>query len=378
MGSNSGSNGPYSERFYNIPESEIGNRFNNQLGSEEGNYHQRLFDYIIVGAGSAGCALASHLVSKGSPGRSVLLLEAGIEAQHANAVRGPNHFPLLWRSEADWKYRSTPSSTEKLLPIGRRIDCERGKVLGGSSSLNYMMYVRGTKQDFDIWENEESCDGWGFDSVRKNFENVEQQICMSVPSPLPPEIEKFKMACESENISRRVDTNGTVSFGVANTLQSVLKKGRVRSDAFTALLEPLLDSSPNLTVISCAMVTKVIIEQKANKNNENKLEPVATGVEVVMTHSPTATGDDCNNKNQHQNNAIRFSARREVILCAGAINSPQLLMLSGIGDKRHLRSMGIQTQKHAPAVGKNLMDHPGQVPMGQVRVLVLLVLVWGY
>ena len=294
------------------------------------------FDYIIVGAGSAGCVLANRLSA--DPARSVLLLEAG-GSDTKLEIHIPAAYTKLHGSAVDWGFW-----TEAQTSLGnRRMYQPRGKTLGGSSSTNAMAYVRGNRLDYDDWAALGNR-AWGYDDVLPYFirsENNEQYAQLDPhyhgnAGPLnvtfatrfqTPLAGAFIEACQQTGIPANADYNGAEQAGVG-LFQFTIKDGR-RHSAATAFLKPALNR-PNLTVITRAHTKQVLL------HNDR-----ATGVEFV-------TG-----KNQTQ----RADARREVILSAGTFHSPQLLMLSGIGAVGALQSAGITVKKELPGVGQNLQDH---------------------
>jgi choline dehydrogenase len=289
------------------------------------------FDFVIIGAGAAGCVLASRLSQ--NPSHRVLLLEAGGSDQH-QAVQIPAAFPKLFKSKQDWAYHTEP------VPglLNRRAFWPRGKMLGGSSSMNAMMYVRGHERDYDAWERLGNS-GWGFDAVLPYFKRSERfedgetrthggsgELHVSRLRSPNPISHAFIEAGVELGWVRNPDCNGDAQEGVG--LAWVNQKNGQRFSAADAFLKPILRRN-NLTVIQNALVTKLEIEHER-----------VIGVEF-----------------QRQQQTTRASVRREVILCGGAINSPQLLMLSGIGSKRDLERLGIAVKADLPGVGWNLQDH---------------------
>ena len=262
-----------------------------------------MYDYVIVGAGSAGCVLAARLSA--DPSVRVLVLEAG-GTDRKTEIRIPAAFSKLFRSEVDWGYDSEPEDGLD----GRRIYLPRGKVLGGSSSINSMIYQRGDRADFDAWGQ-----GWTYDDVLPSFQRAEERLCVEDlrdPSPLSRAF---------------VAAAGQAGIGDASLVRVTQRRGR-RWSAADAYLKPAR-RRPNLDVLTGALAERISFDGRR-----------ATGVAYrVGGHRTTAR------------------ARREVIVCAGAFNSPQLLMLSGLGPAEHLRAHGIEVVRDLPGVGQNLQDH---------------------
>ena len=289
------------------------------------------YDYVIVGAGSAGCVLANRLSE--DPAARVLLLEAGGNDRHL-AVKMPAAFPEQFHTKRDWDYNTDP---EPALG-GRSLYLPRGKMIGGSSSMNAMLYVRGRPEDCAQWEAA-GADGWGWDEVLPYYlksENNERGASqfhavggpLNVMDPRSPRplTARFLAACEVAGIPYSADYNTGIQDGAA--LAQVTQKGGRRWSAADAFLRPAM-GRPNLTVRSGALVCGVELQGGR-----------ATGVRVRV------------------NGREELIGAGEVILSAGAFGSPQILQLSGIGPADHLRSVGITPQVDSPRVGDGLQDHP--------------------
>ena len=289
------------------------------------------YDYIIVGAGSAGCAVANRLSE--NPQHNVLLIEAG-RASHP-VTRLPASFALLIDNPlANWRYRSEPEESTG----NREIPVPRGKLLGGSSAINGLVYVRGNKLDYDTWAQMGNT-GWSYDDVLpffKKMENYQGELSEIRGGDGPLKVSKvtdrnpiydglFK-AAEENKIPVNKDYNGDDQEGISYT-QTTIYKGE-RMSAKIAYLSPI-KSRKNLTIITDSLVTRLLFEGKQ-----------CVGAEV-----------------KNKNKIIQYSAAKEVILCGGAINSPQVLELSGIGDRSILESKGIELIHELKGVGENLRDH---------------------
>ncbi len=276
------------------------------------------YDYIIAGAGSAGCVLANRLSADRSC--NVLLLEAG-GSNESIFIDMPSALSIpMNRRRFNWGFESQPEPHMD----DRRLHCPRGRGLGGSSSINGMVYVRGHARDFDHWA-ESGADGWHADAVRPFFDKAEQMLRPRTGSFANPLYEAFLQAGEQAGHERSANLNGTHQEGVG-PLAMTVHNGR-RQSAKRAYLEPAMQRH-NLHIIRHALADRVVFEGTR-----------AVGLEWS------------------KHGKRRTSRAAQVILCAGAIGSPAILQRSGIGDENHLSALGIPVVAHRPAVGQNLSDH---------------------
>ena len=291
-----------------------------------------MFDYVIVGGGSAGCVVATRLAE--DPGTRVLLLEAGPDASAVDEVQVPAAFSRLFRSQYDWNYVTLPQERAD----ARAVYWPRGRVLGGSSAMNAMIYIRGNRVDYDAWRDDYGCAGWGYRELFPYFLRAEDNSRPESPyhgkgGPLSVQDLRYKSEHTGHFIQAAIrrgavaneDFNGAQQEGVGY-YQVTQRDGRRCSAA-----DGYLANKPkNLAVVTDALVTGVLIEG---------------GRAAGVTY-----------RRGGQDETARAEA--EVILAAGAIGSPQLLMLSGIGPADDLRAQGIYVIADMPAVGANLIDHP--------------------
>ncbi|MHB8531671.1 MAG: GMC family oxidoreductase [Solirubrobacteraceae bacterium] len=291
------------------------------------------YDYVIVGAGSAGCVLANRLSE--DPSVRVLLLEAGGK-DRSPKIKIPAAFPEQFHTKLDWDYETEPEPhvDERALYI------PRGKALGGSSSMNAMLYVRGRPLDYDGWAAQ-GAPGWSYKDVLPYFIRSEDNVrgasehhgaggplrVSEQRSPRPLNT-RLLAASEAAGIPRIADYNGLEQDGVS-LFQVTQKNGR-RFSAADAYLRPAM-TRPNLEVRTG--VSALGVELEDGRAAGVRLRKGRRGEELVR-------------------------AEREVLLCAGAIGSPQLLLLSGIGDPQELRAAGVEVRHELPGVGRNLQDHP--------------------
>ena len=297
---------------------------------------ERHFDYVIIGAGSAGCVLANRLSA--DPACSVLLLEAGFAPSHALAD-APGASAMLEDSAMDWSFRSEPQA----FLDHRRILLSRGKALGGSSAINYCLYVRGNRGDYDHWAQLGNR-GWGYDDVLPYFRRAKANATHvdawhGADGPLDvedfrernPIQEMYLDAVESLGIPRNADFNGAAQEG-CGYYQGTLRDGK-RCSTATAYLDPVRERT-NLTIETGAHVTGLAMTGTR-----------VTGVDYAVGRA-----------------ARRARAAVETVLAVGAIGSPHILLLSGIGPADEIAGHGIPVVADLPGVGRNLLDHVDRIP----------------
>jgi choline dehydrogenase len=295
-------------------------------------------DYIIVGAGSAGCVLANRLSEDSN--NSVVLLEAGV-SDRKFIVQMPLGYALTFNNPAlNWMYDTQPEPELD----GRSCFWPRGKVMGGSSSINAMVYMRGLPCDFNAWRDS-GCEGWGWDDVLPMFKKHEDHQLVAnehhnqggelhisdVSGEVHPLSELFLTAGTELGYSRTDDFNGSQKEGVGH--YQLTSRNGFRASSSNAFLRPI-KRRKNLRVITQAHVIRILFEECGDGQNR------ASGVEYI-----------CKGKKQ------MLTASKEVIISGGAINSPQLLQLSGVGNANLLRKRGIDMQQDVKAVGQHLQDH---------------------
>lgn len=308
------------------------------------------FDYIVVGAGSSGCVIARRLVDAG---KKVCVLEAGGDETNPH-IDHLNNLGLIWHSAQDWDYYTTPQPGA----MNRKIHLPRGKVLGGSNALNAVIWVRGDAWDYEQWV-ESGCPGWSWDDVWPAFQAIENYdgeitenrgteglMDVRIGYERNPIQEDMVQAAEQTGVPYNPDYNSGSVEGVAR-IQLNVRDGK-RLNTWRAYLKPLL-GNPNLTVVTSAHVRRLLFGDSAK---------AVTGVEVDLRGRLCSLEAD------------------EVILTAGALASPELLLRSGIGPEDELREVEVEPLHHLRGVGKNLQDHwlspvifstgSAPVPLGEV------------
>ncbi len=292
------------------------------------------YDYIIVGGGSAGCVLANRLTE--NPDARVLLLEAGGKDNHPY-IHMPVGFAKLTAGPLTWGLETAPQKHAN----NRKIPYAQGRVLGGGSSINAEVFTRGNPADYDRWANEEGCKGWSFKEIQPYYIRSEGNTILAtdyhgtdgplgvsnIQSPQPLTL-AFVQSCQQYGMPYNPDFNGRVQEG-AGVYQTTIKNAR-RCSASVGYLRPVLNR-PNLTVETGCLVTRIVFH--GNR---------AVGVEYRRGGSMRADRADC-----------------EIIVASGAIGSPKIMMLSGVGPAAHLQNHGIDVVHDLPGVGQNLNDHYG-------------------
>ncbi len=291
------------------------------------------FDYIIVGAGSAGCVVANRLTA--DPSVSVCLIEAGGSDKSPWVTIPAGIFGLYGNKKYDYTFEGVP---QKHLN-NRTMMVNRGKALGGSSAINSMVYIRGNRNDYDGWEKL-GCAGWSYSDVLPVFKKLEAnqngqssnfhgstgELSVTKPQDPSPVGRIFVKAGQAAGLPENTDFNADTQLGLG--IYDVKQRRGKRESSYTAFVEPVLSRS-NLTIMTHTEVVSLIIEGDR-----------VTGLNAEVKGTPET-----------------IQASKEVILSAGTIVSPRILLASGIGDREQLKALGIECHQHVPGVGENLQDH---------------------
>ncbi|TDL19866.1 GMC oxidoreductase [Rickenella mellea] len=319
------------------------------------------YDYVIIGGGTAGCVLASRLSE--DPSVSVLLLEAGSTNEGHLLSRIPLGWGKIFKTSIDWNYKTTPQSTLN----NREIYWPRGKILGGTSSINALVYHRCAPEDFDEWV-EKGAKGWTYEAMKPYFERAENYTqhpsysgvdstqrgkggqIHTTHRPIAPISQYFIDACKNAGIPESKDINTPSGTLGVTAFSATIDAKNERSSAATAYLTPSVRARENLTIATNVLVERIVFKPDANGI------PKAVGV-LLSRHPETSKKGGQNQDVKAKLEIYGVHARQEVLLCAGSVGTPQILMVSGVGDARHLEDVGVKVVKDLPMVGRNLQDH---------------------
>ncbi|KAI0794378.1 GMC oxidoreductase [Fomes fomentarius] len=294
------------------------------------------YDYVIVGGGTAGCAIASRLSE--DRGTTVLLLEAGESNEGKLFSRIPLAFERMLNSTHDWRFRTVPQKNLQ----DRTIEMPRGKLLGGTSSINAMIYHHCDPEDFDSWEIK-GATGWGWSNMKKYFQRTQKDgPCCATDLETAPISKLFVEAANKLGIPHRRDFNTDEGTMGAGLFDGAVNAKHERSSAATSYLRPEVLERPNLTVGVSVYTERILFTSG-----------VGGSVKAVGVQASTGR------------NAPKYAvcASREVLVCGGVFGSPQLLLLSGVGPSAQLQKLKIPVVRDLPAVGRGLLDHlsPGSI-----------------
>jgi choline dehydrogenase len=315
------------------------------------------FDHIVVGAGSAGCVIARRLVDAG---RRVALIEAG-GPDYSPAIHQPNRAWELWNAPEDWAYTTEPQGNS----LKTSLFWPRGKVLGGSSALNGMIYIRGAKSDYDAWAYN-GAPGWSYRDVLGYFKKSEDYEygpseyhgaggplpVTHIKEPNPATLAMIEAAAEI-GVPKNDDPNADDILGVGLTHMTV--RDGWRMSAWTAFIEPIVDN-PLLTVITSAQVTGLLFGDSARTGGQRAVGVRLSGPGRVYAFRTDPT-DSAPRPALTEWTQAQVRCAGDVVVCGGVIGSPQLLLLSGIGPADDLKPLGIEVRADVAGVGANLHDH---------------------